>query len=66
MLQHAYLVAKIGVHTAENEPLEVWLIYVDIIQYYSFVSLTTTAVLKLATALGRPAGRSPGLDHSPR
>ena len=30
-----YLLAKIGVDTAENEPLEVW---VKIIQYYSFVS----------------------------
>ena len=31
-----YLHAKIGVDTAENEPLEVW---GKIIQYYSFVSL---------------------------
>ena len=31
-----YLLAKIGVDTAENEPLEVW---GNIIQYYSFVSL---------------------------
>ena len=31
-----YLLAKIGVDTAENEPLEVW---AEIIQYYSFVSL---------------------------
>ena len=31
-----YLLAKIGVDTAENEPLEV---RVKIIQYYSFVSL---------------------------
>ena len=31
-----YLLAKIGVDTAENEPLEVW---GKIIQYYSFVSL---------------------------
>ena len=36
MLQKEYLVAKIGVDTAENEPLEVW---GKIIQYYSFVSL---------------------------
>ena len=38
-----YLLAKIGVDTAENEPLEVWLIYVNIIQYYSFVSLARTS-----------------------
>ena len=31
-----YLLAKIGVDTAENEPLEVW---GKIIQYYSFASL---------------------------
>ena len=34
-----YLLAKIGVDTAENEPLEV---LVNIIQYYSFVSLGVT------------------------
>ena len=31
-----YLLAKVGVDTAENEPLEFW---GKIIQYYSFVSL---------------------------
>ena len=36
-LSNEYLLAKIGVDTAENEPLEVWL---KIIQYYSFVSLS--------------------------
>ena len=35
-LSNEYLLAKIGVDTAENEPLEVW---GEIIQYYSFVSL---------------------------
>ena len=35
-LSNEYLLAKIGVDTAENEPLEVWR---KIIQYYSFVSL---------------------------
>ena len=35
-LSKEYLFAKIGVDTAENEPLEVWW---KIIQYYSFVSL---------------------------
>ena len=35
-LSNEYLLAKIGVDTAENEPLEVW---GKIIQYYSFVSL---------------------------
>ena len=35
-LSNEYLLAKIGVDTAENEPLEVW---EKIIQYYSFVSL---------------------------
>ena len=35
-LSNEYLLAKIGVDTAENEPLEVW---EKTIQYYSFVSL---------------------------
>ena len=35
-LSNEYLLAKIGVDTTENEPLEVW---GKIIQYYSFVSL---------------------------
>ena len=35
-LSNEYLLAKIGVDTAENEPLEVW---GKIIQYYSLVSL---------------------------
>ena len=35
-LSNEYLLAKIGVDTAENERLEVW---GKIIQYYSFVSL---------------------------
>ena len=39
-LSKEYLLAKIGVDTAENEPLEVW---GKIIQYYSFVSLDTMA-----------------------
>ena len=38
-LSNEYLLAKIGVDTAESEPLEVW---GKIIQYYSFVSLITT------------------------
>ena len=38
-LSNEYLLAKIGVDTAENEPLEVW---GKIIQYYSFVSLGGT------------------------
>ena len=37
-LSNEYLLAKIGVDRAENEPLEVW---GKIIQYYSFVSLGT-------------------------
>ena len=37
-LPNEYLLAKIGVDRAENEPLEVW---GKIIQYYSFVSLGT-------------------------
>ena len=61
-----YLLAKIGVDTAENEPLEVW---GKIIQYYSFVSLAVArgggkkesetlwmgAVLHSLAAGGRPA-----------
>ena len=38
-LSNEYLLAKIGVDTAENEPLEVWLILLKFIQYYSIVSL---------------------------
>ena len=38
-LSNEYLLAKLGVDTAENEPLEVW---GKIIQYYSFVSLPPT------------------------
>ena len=38
-LSNEYLLAKICVDKAENEPLEVW---GKIIQYYSFVSLYTT------------------------
>ena len=38
-LSNASLLAKIGVDTAENEPLEVW---GKIIQYFSFVSLRCT------------------------
>ena len=40
-LSNEYLLAKIGVDTAENEPLEVC---GKIIQYYSFVSLEVIAV----------------------
>ena len=43
-LSNEYLLAKIGVDTAENEPLEVW---GKIIQYYSFVSLIRSAFLLL-------------------
>ena len=38
-LSNEYLLAKIGVDTAENELLEVLF---NIIQYYSFVSLAVT------------------------
>ena len=34
---------KIGVDTAENEPLEIW---VKIIQYYSFVSLVASPLAR--------------------
>ena len=57
-LSNEYLLAKIGVDTAENEPLEVW---GKIIQYYSFVSLFTNVGQVLPTfpptppPLARPA-----------
>ena len=38
---NAYLLAKIGVDTVENEPLEVWGKLIQIIQYYSIVSLVS-------------------------
>ena len=40
-LSNEYLLAKIGVDTAENEPLEIW---GKIIQYYPFVSLVAKNV----------------------
>ena len=46
---------KIGVDTAENEPLEVW---GKIIQYYSFVSLEGIAAVQkhvILTYLEHPA-----------
>ena len=43
-LSNEYLVAKIDVNTAEDEPLEVW---GKIIQYYSFVSLLAIGYLLL-------------------
>ena len=39
-----YLLATIGVDTAENEPLEVWGKLIQIIQYYSIVSLVAVAI----------------------
>ena len=39
-LSNEYLLVKIGVDTAENEPFEVW---GKIIQYYSFVSFDGTS-----------------------
>ena len=39
-LSNEYLLAKIGVDTSENEPLEVW---GKIIQHYSFVSWEVTS-----------------------
>ena len=41
-LSREYLLANIGVDTAENEPLEVWGQFKNI-QYYSIVSLMITA-----------------------
>ena len=46
-LSNEYLLAKIGVDTAENELHEVW---GKIIQYYSFVSLLTTVRLAVPLA----------------
>ena len=51
-LSNEYLLAKIGVDTAENEPLEVW---GKIIQYYSFVSLIGTKQASCATHPSRCA-----------
>ena len=55
---NGYLVAKIGVDTAENEPLEVW---GKIIQYYSFVS-SVSRPLRWAGLLG---GRALPQSHEP-
>ena len=41
-LSNEYLLAKIGVDTAENEPLEVWGKLIQIIQHYLIVSLGTS------------------------
>ena len=60
-LSNAYLLAKIGVDTAENEPLEVW--GENSIQY-SLHSLASTAAASAAVAAkasassGSPAARS--------
>ena len=50
-LSNEYLLAKIGVDKAENEPLEVW---GKIIQYYSFVSLIVWRVGPNSSALRPP------------
>ena len=53
-LSNAYLLAKIGVDTAENEPLEVWG-KIQNIQYYSIVSLLPTpAGLRVCVQLEDP------------
>ena len=46
-LSNEYLLAKIGVDTAESEPLEVW---GEIVQYYSFVSLDVPIHVKNRTS----------------
>ena len=46
---NVYLLAKVGVDTAENEPLEVW---GEMIQYYSFVSLVPPSGIARAPAAG--------------
>ena len=45
-LSNEYLLAKIGVDTAENEPLEVW---GKIIQYYSIVSLVAPRKIEVSS-----------------
>ena len=59
-LSNEYLLAKIGVDTAEHEPLEVW---GKFIQYYSFVSL---AGMRIFGSIGEiPFGSIPfGLPES--
>ena len=52
-LSNEYLLAKIGVDTAENEPLEVW---GKIIQYYSFVSLKEMPEVSGGTESDCPQG----------
>ena len=53
-LSNEYLLAKIGVDTAENEPLEVW---GKTIQYYSFVSLPRSLETWEDTAEAAERGR---------
>ena len=61
-LSKEYLLAKIRVDTAENEPLEVWGKIIQNIQYYSIVSLgRRRAPLQLRQRRGRSL-QSPARD----
>ena len=65
-LSNEYLLAKIGVDTAENEPLEVW---GKIIQYFLFVSLTQVMERPRSerperpSDQKRPSSRGPGAER---
>ena len=59
-ISNEYLLAKIGVVTTENEPLEVW---GKSIQYYSFVSL---AAMRSAGRRANFGGQIPVSDNEAR
>ena len=59
-LSNEYLLAKIGVDTAENEPLEVWGKIFNIIHWCPYSR--RAASRPAAATVGRPAPSTPGLD----
>ena len=38
MLQHRYLTAKIGFDRAENEPIKIWILFIDFVQFLPWAS----------------------------